>query len=109
MPAKLLVKERAWGTRYDTLGSSPPPSPPIHHLATEHMHTAMSSTFTPEKAATITGSSPLQTPEKTDPNATPHDASIFVGRLANVPCSASPSFNVLTPSSVYQQMSTRAN
>ncbi|TCD68103.1 hypothetical protein EIP91_011556 [Steccherinum ochraceum] len=84
--ASPVVKERAWGTRYDSLGSwseSTPPSPalstnspssPSHHRATSVVHSPTLAHRTPEKQLNTSFVSNLH--EKM-----PHDASIFVGSL----------------------------
>ena len=75
MPPKGIVKDRAWGTRYDTLGSSPPASPPLLRVSTEHLNTSIAS---PPHGAL---KQPPSTPDKTGAqDGTPHDSSIFVGR-----------------------------
>ncbi|OCH87465.1 hypothetical protein OBBRIDRAFT_889765 [Obba rivulosa] len=82
MPPKFAVKARAWGTRYDTLGSSPPSSPPCLHNSTSTLH-----------STTIGGSPCSDSRDETneekagedgDPakgDKMPHDASVFVGSL----------------------------
>ncbi|KAF7307104.1 RNA binding protein [Mycena indigotica] len=64
MPQK-TTNARAWGTRFDTLPSSPPSSPP------------------PPNAEVIGGtpSADASTYKKTEKAVTPHDASVFVGSL----------------------------
>ncbi|KAJ7651730.1 hypothetical protein DFH06DRAFT_552250 [Mycena polygramma] len=59
---------RTWGTRFDTLPSSPPPSPLTHELALDGGATATSTT--------VNDASNVKKVEKM-----PHDASVFVGSL----------------------------
>ncbi|KAH9944263.1 uncharacterized protein BXZ73DRAFT_96756 [Epithele typhae] len=84
MPSKLPPKDRAWGTRYDTLESSPPASPAAQRLTTDLNPATI-------QLARDTSRSPadhLNTPtvDRTGwQDGTLHDASIFVGSLpANV-------------------------
>jgi hypothetical protein len=53
---------RTWGTRFDTLPTSPPVSPSVGEA-----------TDAPEKA-------PFSTPDRKKEDKMPHDASVFVGR-----------------------------
>ncbi|KAI0669759.1 hypothetical protein C8Q78DRAFT_143104 [Trametes maxima] len=74
MPPKLSVKERAWGTRYDTLESLPP-SPPRSAPA-----------LSPNSidAVPLKSENALASPVPdvlTTPDAASHDTSIFVGSL----------------------------
>lgn len=85
MPPRTVPKERAWGTRYDSLGSwseSNPPSPelstlspssPSHNKSTSVAHSPTLLHHTPENhlSANLTPSASEKMP---------HDASIFVGR-----------------------------
>ncbi|RPD82415.1 hypothetical protein L226DRAFT_564990 [Lentinus tigrinus ALCF2SS1-7] len=90
MPSKFLHRDRAWGTRYDTLGASPPSSPTLHRSPTENVQSSTLSPTPPRELqpSADDGISGLEDPpaEKPDlPDTTPHDASIFVGSLpANV-------------------------
>lgn len=90
MPSKFLPRDRAWGTRYDTLGSSPPSSPTLQRSATENVHSSTISPTSPrELLHSVEGLPALEgrPPEKPDhPDTTPHDASIFVGRSASLLC-----------------------
>ena len=85
MPLKPPAKERAWGTRYDTLGSSPPLSP----AASQAVPVALSPTAVklpsdPTKSPRITSNASSPSTERnTLSDNTPHDASIFVGRLVS--------------------------
>ena len=81
MPTKHSTKDRAWGTRYDTLDQSEPPSPPVQRLPTSEqkvqspvspLATFRSPPNEGEPATPATG--------PTGPDTIPHDASIFVGR-----------------------------
>ncbi|KAG6877870.1 hypothetical protein C0993_002871 [Termitomyces sp. T159_Od127] len=65
MPSKPTLRMRTWGTRFDTLPTSPPLSPPAAEPA---------ATDAPEPPAT----DPV--PKKKDEKM-PHDASVFVGSL----------------------------
>ncbi|KAF8215991.1 hypothetical protein K438DRAFT_1954676 [Mycena galopus ATCC 62051] len=66
MPPK--PASRTWGTRFDTLPSSPPPSPQTRDLALENVDAT--STATNNDASNV---------KKVD--KMPHDASVFVGSL----------------------------
>jgi len=69
MPPKPFLRMRTWGTRFDTLPTSPPVSPRA-------------------REATAEEDVPLDMPEQTVADSTlkrkeekmPHDASVFVGR-----------------------------
>ncbi|KZT02481.1 uncharacterized protein LAESUDRAFT_752188 [Laetiporus sulphureus 93-53] len=82
MPTKHIPRERAWGTRYDSLPSSPPPTSPSSHLQTSFTlldspaASVMPSLRDLSNAASIASnvSVPASPLEKTS-----HDASIFVG------------------------------
>ncbi|TFK56697.1 hypothetical protein OE88DRAFT_1730160 [Heliocybe sulcata] len=63
MPHKQTAKPRAWGTRFDSLDSSPPPSPPSQDVRNDP------------------GSQVLESPIRKMENRMPHDASVFVGSL----------------------------
>ncbi|KAI0328514.1 hypothetical protein GY45DRAFT_998241 [Cubamyces sp. BRFM 1775] len=86
MPIKHSTKERAWGTRYDTLDQFEPPSPPVQRVP--NIAQKVQSPVTP---LTNTFRSSLNGGEPTTPaigpatlavqDATPHDASVFVGSL----------------------------
>ncbi|KAH9898259.1 hypothetical protein C8Q73DRAFT_392682 [Cubamyces lactineus] len=83
MPTKHTTKERAWGTRYDTLDQFEPPSPPVQRLPAldqkvQSPVTPLSNTFRNslnegEPATLAIGPAAQDT--------TPHDASVFVGSL----------------------------
>lgn len=81
MPPKHAHKPRAWGTRYDTLLSSPPTSPP--HSTAQGATSAPHSPIThykadshnPASAATITNVPKAEKPR--------NDSSIFVGRYVS--------------------------
>ncbi|THH00669.1 hypothetical protein EW026_g1882 [Hermanssonia centrifuga] len=75
MPQKHPSKERAWGTRYDTLLSSPPSSPPSRpgQAVTSIPHSPISK-HRPEEIV-----SPAPTAIKSDRPS--HECSIFVGSL----------------------------
>ncbi|GJE85880.1 RNA binding protein [Phanerochaete sordida] len=79
MPAKPATRDRAWGTRYDTLKlSTPPPSP----AAQRKGHTTASSTPTSPSSRTARDTAhpgPTATPTKSQ--TTSQDASIFIGSL----------------------------
>ncbi|KAI0824992.1 hypothetical protein BC628DRAFT_274704 [Trametes gibbosa] len=79
MPLKYSVKERAWGTRYDTLDSSPASPPTQHRLSPKPM------AYSPTASLAVETPSPRQgwqgSPATEVPNTTPHDTSIFVGSL----------------------------
>ncbi|KAG6862152.1 hypothetical protein C0995_004234 [Termitomyces sp. Mi166 len=69
MPSKPSLRMRTWGTRFDTLPTSPPLSPPAR-----------------EPAPADSGSADAHEPPATDPpkrkdEKMPHDASVFVGSL----------------------------
>ncbi|KAI0361461.1 hypothetical protein OH77DRAFT_429923 [Trametes cingulata] len=79
MPPKPPARERAWGTRYDTLQSSPP-SPSIHRrsLLETSVHSPTTYTSfeaTPDQKAAATS------PHLGSHDSGLHDASIFVGSL----------------------------
>ncbi|KAI0719932.1 hypothetical protein C8T65DRAFT_22406 [Cerioporus squamosus] len=85
MPSKFLSRDRAWGTRYDTLGTSPPSSPTLQRSAAENIHSSTVSPISPrelqhsaEDVAGFVGPA-AQKPDL--PDNTPHDSSIFVGSL----------------------------
>lgn len=80
MPLKSTPKDRAWGTRYDTLGPCTPPSPnPIPHSSSPSQNpptSELASSFSPRTPDLGVYVSQLPKPERS-----PHHASIFVGRL----------------------------
>ena len=88
MPPKPPSKERAWGTRYDSLGSSPPVSPTLSRAHDIHSTPVTPQLTTPN--ASPTGSRDISVPDPSlmglsvTPEGTPHDASVFVGRFVNV-------------------------
>ncbi|KZT74988.1 hypothetical protein DAEQUDRAFT_807262 [Daedalea quercina L-15889] len=84
MPPKLPSRERAWGTRYDSLGPSPPISPqkpafptpastPISRPASADINT----TDVPDQEPSIPQTRAIQHQQE----KMPHDASVFVGSL----------------------------
>lgn len=70
MPQKTSVHPRTWGTRFDTLPSSPPSSPP----ATE------ADPLQDADAIKTTEAGNLDALPKNKEEKMPHDASVFVGR-----------------------------
>lgn len=76
MSPKHPAKERAWGTRYDTLGSSPVSSPSQRRSGTPPA--AYSPTPTTVAESPSRG---LSSPKGDNMDPTPHDASIFIGRF----------------------------
>lgn len=83
MPPKQPLRDRAWGTRYDSLGPSPPISP--------HKQAFPSPATTPGSRPSSVDSNVHNAPDRglTTPQTThrpplhdkmPHDASVFVGR-----------------------------
>ncbi|KAI1788805.1 hypothetical protein LXA43DRAFT_627078 [Ganoderma leucocontextum] len=85
MSPKHIPRDRTWGTRYDTLGISPPSSPPAQRSATaEPPHTPISSALTqdhPLGPIDAENGSTTTTERGIGQESTPHDASIFVGSL----------------------------
>ncbi|EMD41879.1 hypothetical protein CERSUDRAFT_120789 [Gelatoporia subvermispora B] len=83
MPTKFPTRSRAWGTRYDTLDSSPPPSPP--HL----QNTILNPYSTPPGGPRSNSQDKPDEPDDNSPlcadisrgDKVSHDASIFVGSL----------------------------
>ena len=86
MSPKHTLRDRTWGTRYDTLDISPPSSPPAQRSATaESLHTPITSALNqdhPLSPSPIDGETSLTagTDHRITQDPTPHDASIFVGR-----------------------------
>ncbi|CCL98124.1 uncharacterized protein FIBRA_00118 [Fibroporia radiculosa] len=84
MPSKYVSKDRAWGTRYDSLGSSPPPSPPYRQIQTS---LAIPHSPPTSVAAGLSQSSsgnfivPHSNSFSSLQEKMPHDASVFVGSL----------------------------
>ncbi|KIP10106.1 hypothetical protein PHLGIDRAFT_115741 [Phlebiopsis gigantea 11061_1 CR5-6] len=78
MPPKYVARDRAWGTRYDSLKpSSPPSSPPTQRLAPS---TASSIPYSPSSPhGQDAPDAIMSTPTKSD--KTSHDNSIFIGSL----------------------------
>ncbi|GBE77675.1 predicted protein [Sparassis crispa] len=87
MPPKYPARERTWGTRYDTLGSSPPPSPSKHvppPIAIPHSpptSVALSSDSRDMRDTTGEGPAVVSPNPVLKPDKVSHDASIFVGSL----------------------------
>ncbi|TFK94408.1 hypothetical protein K466DRAFT_354209 [Polyporus arcularius HHB13444] len=85
MPSKFLPRDRAWGTRYDRLGTSPPSSPTLQRSATENVHSSTIPPSSPRELQHNAEDMPgfegpaAQKSDLRDP--TPHDASVFVGSL----------------------------
>ncbi|OBZ79169.1 hypothetical protein A0H81_01429 [Grifola frondosa] len=77
MPPKSVVKDRAWGTRYDGLESSSPPSPfqPISNSP------ITSIAISPSRTRSDDGDASIQTSVVSKTESVSHDASIFVGSL----------------------------
>ncbi|KDQ63315.1 hypothetical protein JAAARDRAFT_374278 [Jaapia argillacea MUCL 33604] len=72
MPYKpSTTKPRSWGTRFDSLGPSPPASPPTQEVAGDHQAS------TPP----VLQGQPTTPETKRGDERMPHDASIFVGSL----------------------------
>ena len=68
MPQKSSPPMRTWGTRFDTLPSSPPLSPTLRHAA-------------PNLPLSNPSEPPILEPlAKPKEEKMPHDASVFVGR-----------------------------
>ncbi|TBU49886.1 hypothetical protein BD309DRAFT_685100 [Dichomitus squalens] len=84
MSPKHLPRERAWGTRYDTLDISPPSSPPARRSATaEPAHSPILSNIAHDRPlGSRDADIPITCTTEGRPaqDGTPHDASIFVGR-----------------------------
>ncbi|EED80497.1 predicted protein [Postia placenta Mad-698-R] len=85
MPVKHVPKERAWGTRYDTLDSSPPPSPPKQQDQEPTPPSAIPITSVVASTNDLSRrdriASHTNTIPPTQSEKMPHDASIFVGSL----------------------------
>ncbi|KAH9835913.1 uncharacterized protein C8Q71DRAFT_908297 [Rhodofomes roseus] len=84
MHSKPPLRERAWGTRYDSLGPSPPTSPQKRAFPTP-VSTPVSR---PASAEITSASTPDQEPATPQtrfvhpqPEKIPHDANVFVGSL----------------------------
>lgn len=71
MPPKQPNPTRAWGTRYDTLPTSPPVSPEIDR-------------YREQQAFQDINASPEGSTERSETKL-PHDASVFVGRSVSLP------------------------
>lgn len=86
MPPKQPLRDRAWGTRYDSLDPSPPISPqkqafptPISTPVSRPSSVDINIPDVPDRALTVTTPQfTRRTPHQHD--KMPHDASIFVGR-----------------------------
>ncbi|KAI0936866.1 hypothetical protein AcV5_004897 [Taiwanofungus camphoratus] len=85
MPPKYASKERSWGTRYDSLDSSPPSSPPLQYppTSTSIPHSPVTSVVmsSDEKDKTDEGKTLTHTNAVVKSEKMPHDASVFVGSL----------------------------
>ncbi|TFK36928.1 hypothetical protein BDQ12DRAFT_686103 [Crucibulum laeve] len=68
MPHKPVIQPRAWGTRFDTLPSSPPVSPTRGSHKVDSIHALAHSSLQPH-------------PNDNRETKQPHDASVFVGSL----------------------------
>ena len=78
MPAKQATRDRSWGTRYDTLKlSSPPSSPPAQRVDTS---TATSTLHSPSLSHAQDDAPVVSVVTPTKPERTSHDGSVFVGR-----------------------------
>ncbi|KAG5654699.1 hypothetical protein H0H81_007455 [Sphagnurus paluster] len=74
MPPKPSLRMRTWGTRFDTLPTSPPVSPPAAEAAIDELGD-------PDASEMTSTTEPLKRKEE----KMPHDASVFVGSLpANI-------------------------
>ncbi|KAG6911611.1 hypothetical protein DXG01_011914 [Tephrocybe rancida] len=74
MPTKPSLRMRTWGTRFDTLPTSPPVSPPAAEATDADADSNVAATDAPEATAT----EPVL---KRKEDKMPHDASVFVGSL----------------------------
>jgi hypothetical protein len=77
MPQKPQPRARSWGTRFDSLISSPPPSPDPTGTVVEQ-----------DSVVCDASNTSVNTPElllKGREEKMPHDASVFVGRFALIP------------------------
>ncbi|KAJ8487305.1 hypothetical protein ONZ51_g4267 [Trametes cubensis] len=82
MPTKHSTKDRAWGTRYDTLDQFEPPSPPVQRLlSSEQKVQSPVSPLATFRSPPNEGEPATPATGPTGPDTIPHDASIFVGSL----------------------------
>lgn len=83
MPPKPVSKDRAWGTRYDTLDLSPPVSPFPANISTAtvvHARKQSPNLSTDSQGGLGEGNPHTLSDTTFKTEKMPHDASVFVGR-----------------------------